>query len=386
MVSDRPRIVVVGGGVVGLFSAITLAERGCAVVLVERGLPGAANSTLTGGGIRQQFGSEISIAMSQQSQPWWDGFSERFGVDPLFRPIGYLFLARSQGETSALKAQVAFQNSHDVDSEFIGADEIEQRWPALAGRGFTGAGFRQRDGWANQHRIVDGLVRGCLDRNVELHVGTECLAITTRAGQVRGIETNEGPIGGDAVLFATGPWGLDFLAEFHPRLPVQGHRHELLIVQPARPLPPGLPWLIGVDDQVHLRGDSPGRALVGGFLGRDDEVDADTFLTRVQPQWANQVRVTAARVFGVVDADARIQHGWAGLYPSTPDRHPIIDRLAPGLYAAMGFSGTGLMHAPAAGLLAAELIIEGAITSLCAEKISAGRFTSPIVRPERTGF
>src|SRR4029453_18622137 len=80
-------VVVVGGGCIGLASAIALAGRGTNVILVERGLPGAANSTLTGGGIRQQFGSELNVRLSQLSAETWDGFEERFGVDPRFRRI-----------------------------------------------------------------------------------------------------------------------------------------------------------------------------------------------------------------------------------------------------------------------------------------------------------
>jgi sarcosine oxidase subunit beta len=86
-------VMVIGGGCIGLASAIALAARGTNVTLVERGLPGAANSTLHGGGMRQQFGTELDIRLSQLSAETWDQFSERYGVDPLFCPIGYLFLA-----------------------------------------------------------------------------------------------------------------------------------------------------------------------------------------------------------------------------------------------------------------------------------------------------
>jgi sarcosine oxidase, subunit beta len=155
-------VVVIGGGCIGLASAIALAGRGTKVILVERGLPGAANSTLTGGGIRQQFGSELNVRLSQLSAETWDGFEERFGVDPLFRRIGYLFLARTAETAAALAAHVQLQNRLGVDSELLDEEEIDRRWPALVDRGFRGAGFRASDGWANHHRIVDGLVRGAV--------------------------------------------------------------------------------------------------------------------------------------------------------------------------------------------------------------------------------
>jgi sarcosine oxidase subunit beta len=144
--------------------------------------------------------------------------------------------------------------------------------------------------------------------------------------------------------------------------------------------------LIGVDDEVHTRSDTDGRALVGGFLGDDRSVDPDRYNMRADDGWARAVLAAAERLFGVVGPAAQVRHGWAGLYPSTPDRHPIIDALADGLYVALGFSGTGLMHAPAAGRLAAELIVDGNIRSVDSSYLSADRFRGNSGPAEATGF
>ena len=379
-------VAVIGGGCIGLASAIALATRGAKVTLLERGLPGAANSTLTGGGIRQQFGTELNIRLSQLSAETWDHFAQRYGVDPLFRPIGYLFLARTEEEAATLAAHVRLQNRLGVDSEYLDADEIARRWPALSGRGFIGAGFRASDGWANQHRIIDGFVRGAIAAGVELLAGTEALGLEMSGGRIVGVATTAGRIAADGVLVATGPWVGTLLDPLGCPVPVVGRRHELLIVEPAEPLPPGLPWLIGVEDAVHVRSDADRRALIGGFLGEDHVVDADHYDLRPDERWTRAVLETAERVFGVVGRDAQVRHGWAGLYPGTPDRHPIIDQLAEGLFAALGFSGTGLMHAPAAGLLSAELIIDGAIRSVDGGLLSASRFAGAELPAEPTGF
>jgi sarcosine oxidase subunit beta len=379
-------VVVVGGGCIGLASAIALAGRGANVILVERGLPGVANSTLTGGGIRQQFGTELNVRLSQLSADTWDGFEERFGVDPRFRRIGYLFLARTEETAATIQANVQLQNGLGVDSEFLDQEEIPRRWPALAGHGFRGAGFRASDGWVNQQRIIDGLVRGAIAAGVDPKVGTEALALEMSSGRIAGVATTDGKIRADAVLLATGPWVASLLDPLDLSVPVTAHRHELLIVEPVEPYPDGLPWLIGVDDEVHTRSDTDGRALVGGFLGEDRAVDPDRYGTRADDDWARAVLAAAERVFGVVGPAAKVRHGWAGLYPSTPDRHPIIDALADGLYVALGFSGTGLMHAPAAGRLATELIVDGAIRSVDSGMLSADRFRANGGPAEATGF
>ena len=386
MAGSSARVVVVGGGCIGLASAIALADRGARVTVLERGLPGAANSTRQGGGIRQQFGTELNIRLSLLSADTWDHFADRYGVDPLFRPIGYLFLARTSEGAETLAAHVRLQNSLGVNSEFLDGDQIAERWPPLEVRPFAGAGFRAADGWANQHRIVDGFVRGAINAGVELHAGTEALALERSGGRTIGVVTTAGLVAADAVLLATGPWVKPLLEPLGLVVPVVGRRHELLIVEPAEPLPPDLPWLIGVDDGVHVRSETEGRAQVGGFLGEDRAVDPDRYDVHPDGDWIHTVLEAAEHAFGIVGPSAEVRHGWAGLYPTTPDRHPIIDRLADGLFAALGFSGTGVMHAPAAGLLSAELIIDGAMRSIDAALVSVRRFADGDAEVETTGF
>lgn len=379
-------VVVVGGGCIGLSCAIALAGRGARVTLVERGLPGGESSSHHGGGIRQQFGTALNIRLSQLSADAWDQFEARFGVDPVFRRIGYLFLARTGAEVRTLADHVRLQHDLGVDSEFLSGDEVAHRWPVVADRGFLGAGFRARDGWASQFRIIDGLVRGALAAGVKLLVGTEALALDTVGGRVTGVRTTAGPIATDAVLISTGPWLAPLLAPLGFSLPVEGRRHELLLVEPEWPLPPGLPWLIAIEDAVHVRSDADGRAQVGGFLGEDRAADPDRYQQSADEGWTRAVLETVSAVFGLVGSGARVVRGWAGLYPSTPDKHPIIDRLADGLFAAVGFAGTGVMHAPAAGLLASELILDGAIRSVDAAGLAVDRFSRTAESRETTGF
>jgi sarcosine oxidase subunit beta len=78
---------------------------------------------------------------------------------------------------------------------------------------------------------------------------------------------------------------------------------------------------------------------------------------------------------------ATVRTGWGGLYEVTPDHHPILGAVGPGVYAACGFSGHGVMHAPAAGLLMAELLLDGKTSSLDISSLRLDRFKEghPIV-------
>jgi len=93
-----------------------------------------------------------------------------------------------------------------------------------------------------------------------------------------------------------------------------------------------------------------------------------------------------SRSFRIEIERSAVIESWAGLYPSTPDQHPIVDRTEEGMVVVGGFAGLGLMHAPAAGLLAAELILEGSISSLDPNELSLARFSKRIESVEQTGF
>jgi glycine/D-amino acid oxidase-like deaminating enzyme len=147
-----------------------------------------------------------------------------------------------------------------------------------------------------------------------------------------------------------------------------------------------LPWLIGPGGQVHLRQDIAGRVQVGGFLGADETVDATAFDHDADEEWIAGVLEQVNQTFAIEIGRSAVVESWTGLYPSTPDQHPIIDRTDAGMVVVGGFAGLGLMHAPAAGLLAAELILDGRITSVNTDDLSLARFSGPIDPIERTGF
>src|ERR1051326_5295989 len=72
--------------------------------------------------------------------------------------------------------------------------------------------------------------------------------------------------------------------------------------------------------------------------------------------------------------DLKLIFGWGGLYEMTPDHNGIIDRISDRLYIAAGFSGHGLMMAPATGKLMSELIRTGRFQTLDASVLSLSRF------------
>src|SRR6056297_2039800 len=101
--------LVVGGGVVGLAAAYSLADRGVDVTLCERGSLGNGSTARAAGGIRSQFSTRVNVELSLASKSVWNAFEEEFGVDIGLRKNGYLFLARSDATADRFRENVNLQ-------------------------------------------------------------------------------------------------------------------------------------------------------------------------------------------------------------------------------------------------------------------------------------
>ena len=371
---------------VGLFCAYSLARRGLKVVVLERKLPGSGSSTRNGGGVRSQFGTATNVRLSILSEPYWAEFEDRFGVDVGLRRIGYLFLAPDDLSLQTLREQVALQHQFGIASELLLAEEVSTRWPGISGLHAAGASFCATDGFLNQHRAMRGLTQAAEAAGVTIECGVDATGLDVKAGRLEAVRTTDGIIRADVVVNCAGAWAAGFAEQIGVNVPIRGRRVQLLLARPSNSVLADLPWLIDPVHQVHIRQDVDGRVLVGGFLGKDETVDSSAFDHDADADWIATVLQQAAQSFGIEIDGSSVIESWAGLYPSTPDQHPIIDRTDAGLVVVGGFAGFGLMHAPAAGLLAAELILDGQISSLDPDEVSLGRFSKPIESVEQTGI
>jgi sarcosine oxidase subunit beta len=378
--------VVVGAGIVGLFCAYFLARRGLKVVIVERKVPGSGSSTRNGGGVRSQWGTATNIRLSVLSEPYWAEFEERFGVDVGFRRIGYLFLAPDEGGLRQLRQQVELQHRFGVASEILGPGEIAARWPSLGDLDLAGASFCATDGFLNQHRVVHALTEAVQAAGVRIECGADATGLDVDSGRIAGVRTTDGTVATDLLVNCAGAWASGLTEPLGLPLPIRGRRVQLLLARPVPSLPEDLPWLIDLAREVHIRQDLDGRAQVGGFLGNDETVDPAAFDHDADPDWIGAVLQLIGERLGIRVDRASVVDSWAGLYPSTPDQHPIIDRTDAGMVVVGGFAGAGLMHAPAAGLVAAELIVDGRISSIDPEPVSLARFSNAKGSVEPTGF
>ncbi|MFC7097150.1 NAD(P)/FAD-dependent oxidoreductase [Halobaculum marinum] len=369
-------VVVVGGGIVGVASAYELATRGADVTLLERGSLGAGSTDRALGGIRGQFSTRINVELSVASIAVWDAFAERFGVDIDRRRTGYLFCTREQATADAFADQVAMQQEYGVDSRLVDPAEMTAVCPGLQPERFVAATYCPTDSFSDPHLALQGYAAAARKAGVEIRTNTPVASLDPRESGVRVALADGEVLTVDAAVNAAGAWAPHLADSAGYDLPIVAHRRQTAVIEPERPVPESDPLVIDADTTAHFRPERDGRALVGGHFAEADPVvtDPDRFSEKPDTDWAVEAVERVGELADYFGPDSLLAGGWAGLYAVTPDHHAIVEESVPGVVTAAGFSGHGFQHAPATGTAVAELVLDGASSSVDVSPLSRERF------------
>ena len=382
--SQTSDVVVIGAGIIGLAIAYSLLRAGKSVRIIERSKPGTGQSTKTGGGIRLAHGSELNIQLTQLSFDTWLNFEKYFNIDPFYRTTGHLFLTAES--ENVLLSQAALLERMKVDYDLLSTSQMSSYWPQLSSMNFSKGLYCREGGYLDQHRVIKGYVDTVVSNGVKLLTGTQVDGLLKVNERISGVTTSAGKFHAEWVVNAAGPYAGEVADLVGCQIPFVSRRHELLVLEESAAVPEEIPWLIDMDRQVHMRPDGSGRALIGGFLGRDEATDPNTYDPELSEEWSKEVRREASNSFCITNPESKVLKGWSGLYPGTVDYMPVIDETLPGLVTAAGFSGTGLMHAPVVGEIVADLISSSKRHHVDISSLSSTRFTKDSQILESTGF
>jgi len=379
-VTRTAEVVVIGAGVMGASVAYHLAARGCRDVLVlERSDRAGLGSTGRAmGGFRGQFATDVCVRLSLLAREKLLRFRDELGVDPGYRPVGYLFMARTAAQLDTLRAAHAVQRRaglHQVRE--VGSDEIPRLSTAVRADRYVGGSFCPTDGYIVPLDILRGYLGGAQRLGVTIEYGVgdvACLAEDSGDGtrRVRGVRTRRGEVAARHVVNAAGPWAAAVGRTAGIEVPVVPARRQVAITAPCA-LSADTPMTIDVDDGVHYRV-RDGRVVL---MWPVDTPADDPFDTTFDPRWLDALlprayaMAPALRDAGI-DPDACL----CGLYEMSPDKHAILGP-APGvrgLYLINGSSGHGVMHSTALGQLLAEIIVDGRAHSLDVHALRPSRF------------
>lgn len=368
---------------IGASVAYHLAARGVRdVVVLDRAAgPGAGSTGRATGGFRVQFANAIDVRLSLLAFDHMQRFAEDTGGDCGYVPAGYLWIATSESDLRGLHAAIAVQRACGVTNACeVDAREILALNPALAPGEILAGTFCPTDGFIRPLQILDGYRRAAERLGARFFFDAEVIALKRKGSRITHVQTPHDTYATDAVVNAAGPWAAAIAHLAGETLPVVPLRRQVALTVPTDVLPATMPMTIFVGDAFHLRV-RDGRVLIL----MNSPGAADPFDDTVDPKWIEHVMAYAHRRLPVL-ADVAVDHAasWAGLYEQSPDSHAI---LGPALHVdnllyANGSSGHGVMHAPALGMLLAE-IMTGATPSIDIAALHPGRFAQPLgVVPE----
>lgn len=345
--------LIVGGGIIGLTTALALADRGQSVTLIDPGRRSGISSW-AGGGIlsplypwRQDAAVNALARRSQQVYPeLCRQIRERAGVDPEMRTLGMVYadfpskapVDRECARDWARDQGIEFQELEgeqltELDPEISPVAEYGMRLPGI--------------GWLRNPRLMRGLMRAVHEAGVTLLDGVSAQALSLTGGTVSGVRTDHGRLEAGRVVVAAGPWSRELLEPLGAAPPVHPVKGTMLLLQGARPL---LNQVVMAGSHYLIpRADN--RLLVGSTV-EDTGFDSRTSL--------GAVRALAQAAVEMVpeSANLELEDYWAGLRPGSPDGRPFIGAVPgiPGLYLNTGHSRNGVVHAPASAELMAAAI------------------------------
>ena len=339
-----------------------------------------ASSNLAMGGIRQQFTLAANVRMVQYSVDFYRDLDRRLTMTNTshrvtFHQRGYLFLADAACAARLTRRYEAMRSA-GAHVEWVDRDEIRRTLPDASLDDIEFGLFGPDDGYANPKTVLRAM------RTLAEHAGIEYLhgevsAIHRTQNRVTGVAVGTDSIDAPVVVNAAGPFARRLADLAGVSLPVSPVRQQLFRCELPRRWDYRFPMVIDPSG-LHWRHDDPGVAAEPDRIvvakTKHDEIPGENW-TCDDARWPAEFGPSLIRRMPPFAGLMPIE-GWAGLYEMTPDHNPIIGKhpAADGFFLANGFSGHGLMMAPATGKAIAELITSGTSRTIDVSDFGFDRF------------
>jgi sarcosine oxidase subunit beta len=368
-------VVIVGGGIVGSSIAYHLTASGCrSVLVIEReSAQGKGSTGKSMGGVRAQFSTPVSIQMSLYSIPFYASFEERLGNPCDYRPQGYLFCATTDQQMAYLRINYAQQVKMGLKNvRLMAGDEIRRMFPQLRADDIVGGSFCSSDGFVDPYSAMSGFMTCAANNGASLSKNTVVTSLTRDATGIASVETTRGAVATRKIVNCAGPWAAGVAKLAGVDLPVEPLRRMLVPSEPFDEFPHTAPMIVDMSSGFHFRPEAR-----GFLLAWNDPEETPGFKTEFDGAFVEKILIRAAdRVPCFANLQVNPKRAWAGLYEMTPDHHPILGEApeVPGFFLANGFSGHGVMHAPATGKILSDLILTGKTELIDASLLNLARF------------
>ena len=369
-------VVVVGGGTVGAWTAVLLAESGVPnVVLIEARTLGDGASSRAAGMVRAQGGTEPAIRLGLRTQEFYAASGDRFPLDCGFVAQGYLMPCFSDAEVQQAHDRIALQQSLGLEVQWLSGSEIDDRTTGLA-RGVTlGASYAPGDGYIDAPRNVLAYTAALIAHRIDVRERCKFTGLRTAGGRVVGVDTSDGPIDTEHVVLTGGPKLAKVGAAAGARIPAGGSRHQVVVTGPVSAFNVHeVPMVFDITSGIYWR---PGEAggLLWGMSNPDEPPGVAADFDEIYYQKArDRIEELLPGVKGL-----GLRRTWAATIDYTPDHLPILGPLltddgpVEGTVVASP-AGHGMMWGPAVAQVAADLTTTGTCDWLDLTDLGLDRF------------
>jgi sarcosine oxidase subunit beta len=382
MSSHTADVIVIGAGIVGASVAYHLAKRGCTNVLIlEKADAAVTGSTaLSAAGVRHLFSNEVNIRLSKYSIERLKYFTEETGGYSDLRQIGYLFLINNEETWKEFQEQSKLQKSLGVKVELLEPQDVLKFVPGIQLDDIVGAAFGPEDGFCDPYGIATGYLKRARELGARISLSSPVTGAQLSADRVTAIETPKGMVSSEYVVNACGAWSGKVAALFGIDLPVQPVRHHAFMTESFPQFPEPIPLTFDVNSGFWMRKSQD--SILFGMSNPNEQAGEKL---NIDWNWLPTVLDAGINRFPLLE-NARLakSKSWAGLYEISPDHNPILGRHPEmqNYFHASGFSGHGVMHSPATGMLIAEEILDGRAHTVNIDELRITRFQNNSIQHE----
>lgn len=366
------RVVIVGGGISGLFVAYELVKRGVKdIVVIEKYYPGYGGTLRNIGCFRSSFTSKEHVVLMKESIKLWLKLRDELSFE--IKQSGYLWIARKPETMSLFEKLSAFHREHGVPTRLVDPVEASDIQPGLNKSLIAGGLF---DPTAGRMPIIRNFVKLYLklkSQGVIFREWTEVYRLNSSGDRINSLQTSRGIIEGDVFVLAAGGRGTrELLSTVGVHVPIVDETRHPVITEPYAEI---------IKPALVIDWDTPGAPYVtqtedGGLIFARNIADEPE--APLKSHRADSIGRTVKPVIELIPAlrNVRILRYWIGYYEVTPDHHPIYGPVPPfeNLFVAAGFSGHGMMMGPITGVLIADWILKGKPGVEVAENLAIERF------------
>ena len=370
---SQARVVVIGGGVVGVSTLYHLAKNGWKEVMLLERKELTSGSTWHAAGLLPLFNMSYSVGqIHKYSVKFYHELEKETGQKVGFKTCSNIRLADNADRMDEYRYYAGVAKTIGVDVKFLSADEVKEIWPLYNPDGIVGAIQHPDDGYIQPADLTQALAKGARARGAAIHRNTEVTAITQKSNGEWLITTNKGDITAEHVVAASGNFARKTAAMVGLDLPVIPVEHQFIVTEPHPEIikrhEQGLPEMgvLRESDRSWYMREEAGGLLLGPYEkgapccyvdGPDENSEYELFqedLDRLEPHI--EAAINRVPAFGEVG----VKKVYNGAIAYTPDGSPIIGP-AWGLknfWINEGHS-FGITAAGGAGWQLAEWIVEG---------------------------